>query len=113
MYEATVAIRESRAALVEQSRVQSEAARFARQSALAQSGSRLVMAVIIAAGLIGAANSVRGQPSPPTVVANVATHDDVASSERCIRSDFAVYFAGADPDPLCGPPPGRATQGKP
>jgi len=78
-------------------------ARHNREAARYTAGSRVFAAAVIVAGLWGVMASVND--SAATGKDNlkiVATHHDA----DCVRSDLAVYLAGAVPDPACGPPPG-------
>jgi hypothetical protein len=113
LHEVAVALRASRAGtdalgvrLAEDTASRLHEARHNRHASLATAGSRLFMAVIIAGGIYGAVAAIHSSPAP-AVVQNVATKSDI----DCVRSDLAVYFVQAAPDPLCGPPPGLPTKG--
>jgi hypothetical protein len=110
VHEASVALRLTHDDRAKYIAAQIEASKVVRQAAWATACSRIFAAVIIAAAIYGSASSFNHRTVASPV--NGATHSDVSLAEQCIRSDWAVYFTGAPPDPACGPPPGNPTIGR-
>lgn len=118
----TVALRQSRAGtdsliaqLADSDRNRAASERHAMHSTIVSAGSRILVGLVIAAGVLVGLRGTKGPPvATVPVLTNVATHSDVATVEQCVRSDWAVYFTGAPPAPGCGAPPTRAaTKGTP
>jgi hypothetical protein len=68
-------------------------------------GSRVLVAVAVVVGLAIGLPSLKSTPVQAPTLTNVATSSQV----ECVRSDLAVLLEGAQPDPLCGYPPGVPT----